>query len=262
MSLAAKGISHINQVVEHYAKTYPKKDMILLDSSGSFSECLAMSIIIKHLKKMMPSAVLMWGIEQKYYKMWDVYLQIVGSVIFPTPNDSTPNDRIAWRNHAKSLGLADVQFPGLGIVRPNVGFIKNFISNAGITKMLVPTIPVFPHDDSDLKWHDSISSENGVLGKPYIAIEWQDTDRINLIAKKANNVIWIGKKDSKFLKVDARDCSMRQSKIVIQRAKAFIACSEDYKNLSICDGLTTKTFDVESDSPLSLLGQANILCQA
>lgn len=256
---AAKGIEHINKVVEHYAATYQKKDMILLDSSGSFSECLSMSIIVAHLKRMMPSAVLMWGMQRKYHKMWDVYTKTIGSVIFPYPDDPSIDDRVAWRNHAKTLELADVQFPGLGMVRPNIGFVKNFILNAGITKMLVPTIPVFPHDESDLQWHDALSASNNMLGKPYIAIEYKSgDDRIALIARKtAGNVIWIGDKDDKQVTVDARGCSMRQAKVVIQRAKAFIAVTEDYKNLSICDGLKTKTLDVAADSPLAILGQAN-----
>lgn len=263
MNQIEKGISNLNQVVEHFAKTYPKKDMFLLDSSGSFSECLAMSIIVKHLKLLMPSSILLWGMQNKYFEMWENYTKTVPSIIFPLPDDAGLDVRKAWLAHAKTLELADVQFPGLGMTRPNIGAIKNFILNAGISKMLVPTIPIFPHTNEDLKWHDSLLSENGCLGKPYIAIEYVNDERIALISKKiVNNVVWIGEKDSNNLKIDARGCNMLQAKMIIQRAKVFIASTDDYKNLSICDGLRTKTLDVLSDSPLAILGQANTLCQA
>ena len=263
MSLAEQGIRHINEVVNHFAKTYPKKEMFLLDSSGSFSECLAMSIIVRHLMLMMPSAVLLWGVPNRYHMQWEPYTKEFGSIIFPFPDNPTNEDRIAWRDYAKTLELGDVQFPGLGITRAGIGFVKNFILNAGITKMLVRTIPLFPHDIKDTQWHDNLAVNGKFGGRPYIAIEYKANDeRIDLIAKKTSDIIWIGEKDDKQVSgIDARGCTMRQAKIVVMRAKAFISCTSDYQSLALCNGVTTKTFDITSGSPLAILGQANSLCQ-
>ena len=263
------GISRIGKIISHFSD-YKPSDIILVEGLRNFGDTLHASMIVRHFRKQFPSHLILWGVSDRYWKEFNEYAQSVGVVVFPLPHEATPSDRQAWKKHCSTLGLFKSVFPLCavsGYDKPG-NIVDNVIANAGITKLSVSRKPFFPHGINDYQWCDKFIIDNDLKGKKYVLLEYNSytlsqppheciwaTEKYNKLLELIKcPVVWTAAKTDRGLDkgLDARGCTWRQAKVLIERAACMIGCGSGLSVLAACDGLKTKVFELNIGPALAL----------
>ena len=269
MSNIEDGIKRINKAVSHY-KEYSNDKIIFIEGLRNFGDTLHSSLVVRHYRKIYPNHLILWGISERYYKEFDNYAQLIGVVVFPLPHNVDPDDRRKWKKHCDNLKLFKSIFPLCAVTGWNIGgnIVDNVLHNAGIKKLSVPRKPFFPHGIEDYQWCDNFIINNNLKGKKFIALEYNSytlsqpphnnlwsVDKYNNLLKNIQfPVINIGSERDRELNcgIDARGCTWKQAKVLIERSACMIGCGSGLSVLASCDGMKTKVFELNIGDPLLL----------
>jgi hypothetical protein len=268
VNLIEKSKDIIKKVVDHYK--WPIGETIFIEGLRNFGDCLHVSMIVNHYRKVYPKSHIIWAISEKYFEQFETYTVGIPCVIFPLPHDLTPGDRQEIKKWSSGLGFFKTIFPCVAVSgwTQSGNIIDNMLFNADIKELKVPRKPVFPHEITDYQWHDQFIIKNKLLNRPYIALEYNSYT----LSKPPHNVTWsvdiYNKMLSKFIipviymgsasdpklnyGFDARGCTWRQAKIIIQRARAMIGCGSGLSVLSACGDIKTPLVEINIGDPLSM----------
>lgn len=268
MSLVEKSKGIIQKVIDHYK--WPVGDTILIEGLRNFGDCLHISMVVNQYRKVFPDKNIIWAISERYFEQFESYTAHIPCVIFPLPHDLTPEDRQELKKWSEGLGFYKVTFPCVAVsgwTKPG-SIIDNVLFNANITELKVPRRPVFPHEIEDYRWHDQFIISNGLLNRPYIALEYNSytlsqpphnttwsVDTYNeMLSTFTVPVIYMGSKSDPKLKYgfDARGCTWKQAKVIIQRAKLMVGCGSGLSVLSACHDIETPLIEINIGNPISM----------
>lgn len=268
MNSVEKSKEIINKVIEHYK--WPIKDTIFIEGLRNFGDCLHVSMVVNHYRKVYPDKNIIWAVSERYFEQFEAFAIKVTCVIFPLPHDLTPEDRQEIKKWSDGIGFFKAIFPCVAVSgwsQPG-NIIDNVLFNAGIKELKVPKKPVFPHDISDYQWHDQFIIKNGLVNRPYIALEYNSytlsqpphnatwtIDYYNeMLSKFGVPVIYMGSLSDPELKYgfDARGCTWRQAKVIIQRARLMLGCGSGLSVLSACEDIKTPLIEINIGEPLNM----------
>lgn len=258
----------INKVISFYK--WSINNTIFIEGLKNFGDCLHVSMVVNQYRKVFPDKHIIWGVSEKYFEQFESYTAHVACVVFPLPHDMSPDDRRELKKWSESLGFYKVVFPCVSVSGWNKGgsIIDNVLANANITELKVPRRPVFPHEITDYQWHDQFIINNGLLNRPYIALEynsytlskpphnvtWSIDVYNRMLSKMDIPVVYMGSKDDPKLNYgfDARGCTWRQAKVMIQRAKLMVGCGSGLSVISACDDISTPLLEINIGDPISM----------
>lgn len=267
-----KGIETIDKVLEDFKnKGWPPKKTILIEGLRNFGDTLHSSVVVRHYRKTYPNHNIIWGITEKYWEQFNEYAQVVGVVVFPLPH-AEPEHRQKWKKHCDNLNLFKSIFPLCAVSGWNVAgnIVDNVLHNAGITKLAVPRRPFFPHGIQDYQWHDQFIIKNGLKGTKYVLLEYNSFT----LSKPPHECVWPIEKYNELVKlikvpviytahkeappldggIDARGCTWKQAKVLIERAGCMIGCGSGLSVLAACEGLNKYVVEINIGPPLALKG--------
>ncbi len=258
----------IKQVIANYK--WPIGDTIFIEGHKNFGDCLHVSMIVNHYRNEYPKSNIIWAVSEKYYEQFDSFAALIPCVIFPLPHGLEPSDRQELKKWVNGLGFKKVLFPCVAVSgwTQSGNIIDNVLFNADIKTLRVPRKPVLPHEITDYQWHDNFIIKNGLLNRPYIALEynsytlskpphnstWSIDVYNEMLSKFSVPVIYMGSNADPKLNYgfDARGCTWKQAKVVIQRAKLMIGCGSGLSVLSACDDIKTPLIEINIGDPINM----------
>lgn len=268
LELVEKSKNIINKVIDHYK--WPANKTILIEGLRNFGDCLHVSMVVNHYRKIYPEHHIIWAVSERYFEQFESFTAYVPCVIFPLPHGLEPEDRQELKKWSVGLGLFKTVFPCVAVSgwTQSGSIVDNVLFNAGIKELKVPRNPVFPHEIADYQWHDQFITNNKLLNRPYIALEYNSytlskpphnatwsTDTYNeMLSKFSVPVIYMGSNSDPKLSYgfDARGCTWKQAKVIIQRARLMVGCGSGLSVLSACSDIKTPLLEINIGDTLTM----------
>ena len=268
MNLVEKSKEIIKKVIAGY--NWPIKDTIFIEGHRNFGDCLHVSMIVNHFRKVHPTSHIIWAVSERYFEQFESFTAQVPCVVFPLPHDLTPDDRQEIKKWSSNIGFLKTIFPCVAVSgwTQSGNIVDNILFNAGIKELKVPRKPVFPHEIEDYQWHDQFIIKNGLLGRPYIVLEynsytlskpphnatWSIDTYNEMLSKFSIPVVYVGSLSDPKLNYgfDARGCTWKQAKVMIQRAKLMIGCGSGLSMLSACSDINTPLIEINIGDTINM----------
>jgi len=260
MNAYEKGIDNLKRTLDHFK--WPKEKTIFVEGLKNFGDTLHSSVVVRHLRKVYPNHMILWGITEKYFKQFRIAADAMGVVAFNLPHNVSSEDRQNWKKEFEKLGLFKIVCPLCAVSGFDVAgsIVDNVLHNAEIKKLKVPRKPFFPHSGEDYSWHDRFCKRHNLRGRQYAVLEYNSytlskpphdctwsLDKYNELIKLVKcPVVYTASVDDPPLEhgIDARGCTWSQAKVMIERAGCLVGCGSGLSVLACSEGVNTFIIEI------------------
>ena len=229
-----KGLNNFDYVISKF-DGYNRSNTIIIESVYGF---LNVTRVVQSIRNSNDGLIL-WGINEKHYKDFAIYSDIVGVVIFPLPEipleDIKTWDKSLSNKGFRFLSLSNFAKSPKEIPNPTNVDIKNFY---------------FPSSLLDMKTTGDYLSRNNLIPGRYSVIDSNiklKPKQLELLINGINGpVVLFGSINHKFKKaIYHQNSSLAKMKLIIKNAKCAISGSDIFSNMCSCVDVKTKLIEFQ-----------------